>query len=49
MSHSRPPRPSDLRKAPRYAMDAPVEFAGGSGVTRDLSTTVRVPPPFPPN
>ena len=39
MSHSRPPRPSDLRKAPRYPMDAPVEFAGGSGVTRDLSTT----------
>lgn len=30
---------SDLRRSARIRMDAPVEFADGKGVTRDLSTT----------
>lgn len=37
MPASHPPA-NDLRRAARYLMDAPVEFTGGSGVTRDLST-----------
>jgi hypothetical protein len=35
----RPSSGADLRRAPRYPMEAPVEFAGGTGVTRDLSTS----------
>ncbi|MEA3246618.1 MAG: PilZ domain-containing protein [Gemmatimonadota bacterium] len=30
---------ADNRAAPRYRMDAPVEFIIGNGMTRDLSTT----------
>ncbi|HVZ47415.1 MAG TPA: PilZ domain-containing protein [Gemmatimonadaceae bacterium] len=33
------PDPNDLRHAPRYRVDAPVEFIVGNGVARDLSTT----------